>query len=177
MAISGDEARLPDGINRSGLDHGIGGWWSLIRLLIIGGLLVFAFAGRLGTGNPEPVVAQTPAARIMVETPSPLRNGMFFETRISVRATRATTDSVIAIPVAVWNDVTINTMIPSPAEEGFERGYFLFRFGPQPAGAELTFKLDGQINPARGSDLGGHIEFRDGDTVLVRGPYSIRVIN
>jgi hypothetical protein len=172
----GDEAILPDGVSESCRDPGIGGWWSIIRLVVIGSLLLVAAIGVLGTGSPEPVRVRTPQAQLVIESPSPLRNGMFFETRVSVRPDQDVQDAVIAVSADVWRDVTINTMIPSPAEEGFDRGYFLFHFGPLGPGEELTFKLDGQINPSRQADHLGSIEFRDGERPLARAAYGIKVI-
>lgn len=176
MAGITDDAGLPDGISRSSLDHGIGGWWSLVRLAVTGGVLLIAIFGLLGSGVSEPVVARNSAAILRVETPVPLRNGMFFETRLSMRAGGAIQEAVVAIPASVWRDVTINSMIPAPSEEEYERGYFLFRFGSLQPGQELLLKIDGQINPSRQADADGQIQFRDGDRILASAPFSVRVL-
>src|SRR3546814_13491978 len=83
----------------------------------------------------------------MVKTPVIIRNGEFFETDLTLTAEAPLDDAVIAVTPALWHDMTVNTMIPAPAEESFKDGYFHFSYGPLDAGERLHVKIDGQINP------------------------------
>src|SRR3546814_1697109 len=59
--------------------------------------------------------------------------------------------------------MTVNTMIPAPAEESFEDGYFRFSYGPLDAGERLHVRIDGQINPPLFAGTRGEIAVFDGD--------------
>ena len=148
-------------------------WW---RLGILALILIFALLGFLG-GAPAPTLrAVSDGASLAVTTPDRLRNGMFFETRISAVAKRPIGDAVIAIPAAMWRDVTVNTMIPAAAEEEFVDGEFRFHFGPLGVGEKLGVKIDGQMNPPRYGSSGGRIRLLDGEVEIAALPISLKVI-
>lgn len=148
-------------------------WWRLGILLLVLGV---ALSGLLG-GAPAPTKrAASAAASLAVTSPDRLRNGMFFETRISAVAKRPIGDAVIAVPAAMWRDMTVNTMIPAAAEEEFVDGEFRFHFGPLGAGDTLGVKIDGQINPPRLGGGKGRIRLLDGDAEIVALPVTLQVI-
>lgn len=166
----------PQGINqRHGTARGNrhASWW---RLGILALILAVALLGFLG-GAPAPTLrAANTAASLAVTSPDRLRNGMFFETRISAVARRPIADAVIAVPAAMWRDITVNTMIPTPAEEEFVAGEFRFHFGPLGAGERLGLKIDGQMNPPRFSSSAGRIRLIDGEAEIVALPVTLKVI-
>lgn len=169
-------ATYPQGIEeRHGTAQGNrhASWW---RLGLLGLILAVALSGFLG-GAPAPTVrAASAGASLTVTSPDRLRNGMFFETRISAVARRPIADAVIAIPAAMWRDTTINSLIPAAVEEEFVDGEFRFHFGPLGAGQMLGFKIDGQMNPPRFSSSSGRIRLLDGDVERVAVPLSLKVI-
>ncbi len=101
---------------------------------------------------------------------------MFFETRISAEAKRPIADAVIAIPAAMWRDMTINTLIPAAAEEEFADGEFRFHFGTLGVGQALSVKIDGQMNPPRFGSSSGRIRLLDGESEIVALPITLKVI-
>jgi len=148
-------------------------WW---RIGVLAVILSVALLGYLG-GAPAPTRrTASAAASLAVTTPDWLRNGMFFETRIAASAKRPIGDAVIAISAPMWRDMTVNTMIPAPAEEQFVGGEFRFHFGPLGAGETLGFKIDGQINPPRLGGSAGRVRLLDGEVELVALPISLKVI-
>lgn len=169
-------ASYPQGIEeRHGTTQGNrhASWW---RLGILAVILAVALAGFVG-GAPAPTLrAASVGASLAVTTPDRLRNGMFFETRISAEAKAPIADAVIAVPAVMWRDVTVNTLIPAPAEEEFVDGEFRFHFGPLEAGEKLGFKIDGQMNPPRFGSTAGRIRLLDGEAEVVTLPISLKVI-
>ena len=169
-------AEYPQGISdrhlaRAGDRHA--SWW---RFGILATILGIALLGYLG-GAPAPTFrAASTNASLAVTTPDRLRNGMFFETRISAVAKRPLGDAVIAIPAALWRDATVNTMIPAAAEEEYVGGEFRFHFGPLGPGERLGFKIDGQMNPPRFGSTGGRIRLLDGEVEIVALPIKLKVI-
>src|SRR3546814_19955158 len=84
-----------------------------------------------------------------VDAPGVLRNGEFFEFRVQITARRDISEPVIAISAPYWLDVTINTMVPSPAEETFSGDAYQFKHEAVKAGDRGERNNDEQTNHAR----------------------------
>jgi hypothetical protein len=168
--------QYPEGISARHASAGANrhaSWWRLGPLALVMAAALFGWLG----GAPAPARRVTSAAATLaVTTPDRLRNGMMFETRISAVAKRAVGDAVIAVPAAMWRDVTVNGMIPEPVEEEFAGGEFRFHFGPLDAGETLGLKIDGQLNPPRYSTSIGRLRLLDGEAELAALPLSLKVI-
>ncbi len=172
------EAReYPDGLDARNLDDGriFARHASPLSIILLGSLLTLALLDVAGGQPAKPVKADFGAATLTIDTPTTLRNGEFFETRIEVRADTDIADATIAVAPELWRDMTINTTLPSPAEESFKDGLLHWSYGPMKAGDTLHVKVDGQINPPLFAGTSGAIFLYDGDRRLGRLPLSIRV--
>ena len=149
---------------------------SPISFLILGGLLAAAAAGLLGGQASPRVNADFGRAALSVRTPAIIRNGEFFETRIDVRADAPVAEAVLAIETGLWRDMTINTMIPAAGKEEYKDGEYRFSYGPLAAGDTLSIKIDGQINPPLFAGNEGVIAVYDGDRLLGRRTFRIKVL-
>jgi len=167
----------PDGLGERLVQRGL--WHrhaSPITLVILGTVLVLAFAGFAG-GQPSPRnESNFGRAALSIKTPKIIRNGEFFETDIVIRTTAPIDDAVLAIDATLWRDMTINTMIPAPADEEFKEGAFRFSYGPLDAGETLRVKIDGQINPPLFAGTRGGIAIYDSERLIGRQPVSIKVL-
>jgi len=149
---------------------------SPISFLILGSLLAAAVTGNFG-GQPSPRVdADFGVARLSVLTPTVIRNGEFFETAIDIRADEPLSDATLAVEAGLWRDMTINTMIPAAAEEEYKDGEYRFAYGPLEAGETLSVKIDGQINPPLFAGNEGVIAVYDGERLLGRRVFRIKVL-
>ena len=147
-----------------------------LALLALGLLLVAAFAGAFG-GQPHPTrVIDTPSAKITLQFPERIRNGMFFEMRGVIETRRPFSDLGLAVSSDYWHDLTINSMIPGPAEESSKGGRYRFSYGPLKANEKFTFKFDGQINPPLFGGNKGEIRLMDGDIIVARIPVEMKVM-
>jgi hypothetical protein len=168
---------FPQGITESHSDEK--GWHrhaNPASLIALGSLLTVAFMGVFG-GQPHPARSiDTPSAQVSLELPERIRNGEFFEMRITVETKRDFDDLTLAISSTYWHDLTINTMIPAPADEKSEDGDYLFSYGEIEAGQKLTIKIDGQINPPLFGGTDGDIELRDGEATIARIPVEMKVM-
>jgi hypothetical protein len=149
---------------------------SPISILILGGLLLAAGLGFTGGQPSPPRTAEWADARLTVKTPTIIRNGEFFETDITLTADVPLDDAVVAVSPALWHDMTVNTMIPAPAEESFKDGRFHFSYGPLAAGESLHIKVDGQINPPLFAGTKGEISVLDGSRRIGAMPLRIKVL-
>lgn len=172
-----NEPRRPDGIEYRHIHEAHGtrlhAWPS--------GLTLFAFVIALAAfgipGERESITAGGDAVRLTVEGPSRIRSGEYFEMLFTIDTERELRDAVLSVDQAIWHDVTINTMIPTPAEEKFRNGSFEFHFGALTPGSRLLVKVDGQINPAYPPGANeGAIALVDGAATLASVDYSIKVL-
>ena len=173
-----DAPPCPDGIVERHIngDTGLQRHASPLSILILGGLLALALAGVFGGGRSPIHRVTAPGADLSVATPTTLRNGIFFETRIVAVARRDLKDATIVLPPSLWRDLTINSMIPAAGKESFEDGAFRFGYGPLKAGETLTVKVDGQVNPPLTVGLKGDVGLYDGKTPVASVPMSLRVL-
>ncbi len=175
--MTGDERPpFPDGIGRGHIEKSRAsrhsGW---LPLLLLGAFLLSALLGTYG-GDTDPTRTATgPAAALHVTAPEILRNGVFFEIRVRIEARRAIGKPVLTVSPGYWRHLTINTMIPAPAEEGHEDGQFTFSYDTLEPGQSLEIKVDGQINPARLGGTEGVVGLRDDKTPLVQIPVRLKV--
>ena len=96
--------------------------------------------------------------------------------RITVLGSQAIDRLVVGVDSGLWEDMTINTLIPGPVEEVSQDGEFRFEFGPLPAGQSLLIKIDAQINPDVLGGNEGAVTAYDGDRQLVDMPVRMEVL-
>ncbi len=168
---------FPDGIAEKHA-KGAGVLPRQLRWLAFGVLAIILAIALLGTfgGADDPIRrVEGQAASLIVEAPVVLRNGELFEMHVTGEARRALAKPTIAVSSTYWRDLTINTMIPAPASEDYDSGYFVFEFDPLEAGQSIELKIDGQVNPAMFAGTRGVIAFRDGNVVLAEMPVRLTV--
>ena len=170
------QTALPDGIDETALQSRGSSRVILLRFLIFAVILSLAMVGLFGGGSLGSRSVETPSARLTLEAAERVRNGNYFEARITVAARAPIAEPVIAVPAALWRQSTINSLVPQPKEEGFQNGEYRFRFAPLAAGQSLEFKIDGQINPALFGRLKGTYRLLDGDRELARIDRKLTVI-
>ena len=162
------EPQLPDGIGAENVSEG-GAWRrhaSPASLVVFGLVVVLALTGVLGHERLWEASAAG-GTRLTVHMPEVIRNGEFVEMRLTVEPAVAIEELVIDIDQALWEDMTVNTMIPAPTEESSRDGRFSFTFGEIDAGASFLLKVDAQINPDIVGGNAGVIIVRDGTVALV----------
>lgn len=178
LAAPTPHAPFPDGIDRRNLT-GRGALLLKLPWLPLGVLAALLAAAMLGTfgGGATPISRQQGVGgSLTVEAPGTLRNGVFFEMRLIGTADRPLAKPTLAISSSYWRDITVNTMVPAPATETFDKGYYLFEFDPLEAGGSIEVKIAGQVNPTFTGGTRGAAQWRDGDAVLAEIPLRLWVL-
>lgn len=147
-----------------------------LPLAVLGALMLAALLGAFGGGKSRPLTARATAASLEVVTPRVIRNGEFFEMRVRIEARQGLSKAMLVVPVNLWRDMTVNTMIPAPREEKAEHGEFRFDYGALRPGDVLDIKIDGQINPPLFTGTSGSVALTDGERILARIPLEITVL-
>ncbi len=166
----------PDGI---GEEHArpLEGWRyhaSPLALVVLGGVIALGFAGLLGR---EAVLrAEANGVTLAVHSSEIIRNGEFFEMRISVESEVPLSELVIGVEEGLWEDMTVNTMIPAAAEEESVDGEFRFGFAELDANQTFLLKVDLQVNPDIVAGNDGAVTVYDGEEPMATSDVSITVL-
>lgn len=167
----------PDGIGEENL-RPLRGWRR--RRVTAVPLLVFSvvmLAALLGFAGREATLRATDdGVTVTWHAPQTIRNGEFFEMRLTVDTAVPLDELVIGVDASVWEDFTVNTVIPAPADEASEDGEFRFSFGRLEASTPFLMKVDAQINPDILGENSGGVRIYDGDELLVELPVKIEVL-
>lgn len=148
---------------------------SPISLLILGAVVLLAMSGALGRERDWQATSAGGSV-LSVHAPEIIRNGEFLEMRIVVAADEPIDSVSIGIEASLWEDLTVNTMIPAPTSEEFRDGQFRFGFGRLEAGNEFLLKIDLQVNPDIVAGNDGRLTLFDGDEPMAAVDLSLIVL-
>jgi hypothetical protein len=145
----------------------VAGWRrhaSPLSLVVFGVVVALGLSGFLG--HERDWSASNAGTRLSVHAPEVIRSGEFFEMRIRVEATEPLSELAVGVDQALWEDITVNTLIPAATDEVSEDGEFRFTFAELPAETPFLLKFDLQINPDIVGGNQGAITVYDGDREL-----------
>jgi hypothetical protein len=163
--IEEDHVRPPEGWRRHA---------SPLSLIVFGAVIVLAIIGLLGREADWNAAAQ--GVQLSVHTSEIIRNGEFFEMRVSVEADERIDELVVGIGEGLWEDMTVNTMIPAATEEASEDGEVRFTFAELEAGTAFLFKIDLQVNPDIVGGNEGTVTVYDGEEEIAATDVAIMVL-
>jgi hypothetical protein len=123
-----------------------------VRVFRLATTAVFAAFVLLGVLNvfgqqPSTSVVAGRVATMRVSTPSRLRLGLVFQTRVDISAAVRIASPTLTLSPAWFDGVTLNSVYPSPASQTGRSGGVSFAFPPLAAGHELTVWLEWSVNP------------------------------
>ncbi|HEX7172395.1 MAG TPA: hypothetical protein VF365_07305 [Candidatus Limnocylindria bacterium] len=166
----------PDGIAERHV-RPLAGWRrhaSPLSLALFGAVVVLALTGMLG--HERLWESQGGSTSLSVLMPELIRNGEFFEMRIGVESGEPIGELVVGIDQALWEDMTINTLIPAASDEASQDGEYRFTFADLPPGTPFLLKVDAQVNPDIVGGNEGVVTVYDGDEVLTEVRVEIGVL-
>jgi hypothetical protein len=134
---------------------------SPLSLVVFGSVVALGMAGVLG--HERDWVAEESGATLRVHAPETIRNGEIFEMRITVAAAETIDELVLGVDQSLWEDMTVNTMIPAATEEVSQDGEFRFSFGTMEAGTVFQMKVDLQVNPDILGGNAGRVTLYEGE--------------
>ena len=147
---------------------------SPMSLVVFGVVVALGLTGLLG--HERDWTAESAGARLRVHAPEVIRSGEFFEVRIGVESDEAVGELAIGVEQSLWEDITVNTLVPAASQETSENGEFRFAFGELTAGTPFLMKVDAQINPDIVGGNQGLITVYDGEQELTSVAVSLVVL-
>jgi len=132
----------------------------LAAILVLGLLSVFGQSVRVSA-------AESPAARLEVSAPSKLRGGIFFQARYRIVAVEEIANATLVLDPDWLEDITLNTVEPSPVGEASRDGRIALELGRIPAGDEHRLYLHFQVNPTALGKRSQDVDLYDGERLLL----------
>jgi len=174
--MADNEANTPDGIvdEHAAPRTGLRRHASPLSLLVFATVVVLGLTGILV--RERTWQAEANGAELAVHASEIIRNGEFFEMRVTVIANEPIDELRIEVDASLWEDMTVNTMTPATAEEESAEGVFAFTFARVPAGETFEMKVDLQVNPDILGSNPGTVRVLNADEPLVEIPIEITVL-
>ena len=148
------------------------------RRVLVTAFTLFSLAALIGFfgQRASSSTAATPSARMTLKAPESVRGGVFFQSRVDVRAL-----APIEHPRLVFDDgwlegMQVNSIEPAAESESSRDGRLVLSYGALEPGDVLRVWLQFEVNPTNVGTRSYGIELDDEDRPLVRLPRSITVL-
>jgi hypothetical protein len=109
----------------------------------------------------------SPAATLTIRSPTALRSGLVFQTRLKILAAREITDGILVLSPSWIEGITWNTIEPGPIGEASRNGSVSFDLGHVPQGQTYSLYLQMQVNPTTFGTRSVETQLYDGQTLLL----------
>ena len=141
----------------------------VVRRVLVGLLAVILVLGLFNLFGQKVDVssAESSAAQLEVSAPTKVRGGIFFQARFRIEAVEEIADATLVLHPDWLEDITLNTVAPSPVGEASRDGRIAFELGRIPAGDEHRLYLHFQVNPTALGPRAQDVELYDGERLLI----------
>lgn len=140
------------------------------RRVVTASLFVFVLlaAANVFGQRPSSAEAAGPAARLAVSTPSTLRGGLIFQTRIDISARQEISHPTLVLGGGWFDSMTLNSVQPGPAAQAARGDAVTLTYPKLVAGGRMTVWLEWSVNPTNLAwNRPAQIRLDDGDSPLV----------
>jgi hypothetical protein len=161
-------AAQPEGTGRVGM-------WvrrAFVSLLALASLL--GLLDVFGQGTSE-TAAAGPAATVRVSAPRALRGGLFFQSRVEIRARRAIDHPRVVLDDGWLEGMQFNSSEPAPVSEASRDGRVVLSYDGLAAGDLLVLWMQFEVNPTNVGSRSYGLELDDAEQPLARVDRNIRI--
>ena len=146
------------------------------RRAFLGLLFAFLIAALLNVFGQRSSTSETVApAALTIRSPSALRSGLIFQTRLRILASREIEDAVLVLSPDWLEGITLNTIEPSPLGEASKDGLLSFDLGHIRQGQTYTLYLQMQVNPTTFGTRTQQTSLFDGKTLLLSSQRDVTI--
>jgi hypothetical protein len=141
--------------------------WIRRGLLVLLGLIPLLALFNVFGQQPVSETGEASAATLKVSSPIRLRGGLIYMARFDVHAKQDLKSATLVLDQGWAENITINTVEPSPVGEASKNGRLSFELGHVPAGQKYTLFMDFQVNPTLVGRQSQDVELADGETRIL----------
>ena len=117
--------------------------------------------------RPATSAGTAPAADVKVYAPTHLRGGLLYMARFTIRARQDLKRALLILSPGWAEQITINTIEPSPIGEASSNGRLTLQLGHIAAGSKYVLFMEFQVNPTNVGHRAQDVTLADGNTALV----------
>jgi hypothetical protein len=152
------------------------GLWT--RRVIMGLLALVPLAALAGAFGQQPSTsaASGSAATLSLDAPERVRGGLFFQSRIDVRAVRDVQHPRLVLDDGWLEGMQVNSIEPSPTGEASRDGRVVLSYDPLRAGDRLTVWLQFEVDPTNVGRRSYGLELDDAAAPIARVHRTITVL-
>ncbi len=141
-------------------------WQRRAALAVFTAVPILALLNVFGQASTTDHVS-SPKASMTVDSPSHVRSGLIFTTRITVRTTEHISDMQLTFDRGWFESMTFNGIVPQPSNEFAGSGKVVFDFGSVPSGTEFPIWISFATNPTNAGRHPQTVALSDGDKKLM----------
>ena len=147
--------------------------WALMALFAL--ISAVALMGFFGQRLSESA-AVGPAATLRLSAPNVVRGGLFFQSRVEIRASRSIEHPRVVLARGWLEQMQFNTLEPQPMSEAGRDGRVVLSYASLDAGNRLVIWTQFQVNPVNVGHRSYDVELDDGDRPIARIDRTITVL-
>jgi hypothetical protein len=152
------------------------GLWA--RRAVIAGFAAVSILGLAGVFGQRTSrsSATSPQATIHLTAPSTVRGGLFFQSRIEIRAQQTLQHPRLVLDGGWTEGMQVNSIEPSPVGETGRDGRLVLSYDGVDAGERLVVWLQFEVNPTNAGHRSYDLELDDAETKVAAIQRSITVL-
>ncbi|MGZ6672985.1 MAG: hypothetical protein ACXVFM_11605 [Solirubrobacteraceae bacterium] len=143
----------------------VGLWARRAVLTIFAAIGVLGLLDVFGQGTTQ-TAASTPAAVLRVTAPEAVRGGLFFQSRVEIRAQRAIAHPRLVLDEGWVEGMQFNSIEPNPMSEASRDGRVVLSYDGLDAGRRLVVWMQFEVNPTNVGHRSYGLELDDADTKI-----------
>jgi hypothetical protein len=152
------------------------GLWTRRAILTAFALIVLAALAGFTGQRPSTSVASTPSVRMHLSAPEVVRGGIFFQSRIDIRALTPIEHPRLVFDEGWVEGMQVNSIEPAAESETSRDGRLVLSYGALEPGDILRVWLEFEVDPTTVGKRSYTLELDDEDRLLARIPRTIRVL-
>jgi hypothetical protein len=145
----------------------IGPWIRRAVTVLMTAVVVLALLDVFGQ-RPIESVATTPRAVLRLSAPEAVRGGLFFQSRVEIRAVDAIDHPRLVVDPGWLEGMQFNSIEPAPVGEASRGRRVVFSYDALNAGETMTVWLQFEVNPTNVGRRSYGIELDDAETRVAR---------
>jgi hypothetical protein len=144
-------------------------------LTVLGVLVLVALLNQYGQ-RPSTSVARVPAATMRLDAPARVRGGLFFQSRLEIRAAQAINHPRVVLANGWVEGMQVNSIEPAPVGEASRNGRVVLSYDALKRGDVLRVWLQFEVNPTNVGRRPYAIELDDAERPVARLAPTITVL-
>jgi hypothetical protein len=155
---------------------GLTALWARRAVMVLFALVaLLALLNRFGQ-RPAQSTAQVPAARMTLSSPSTVRGGLFFQSRLDARAVRAIEHPRLVLASGWVEGMQVNSISPEPVGQASRDGRVVLSYDALEPGEVLRVLFQFEVNPTNVGRRSYAIELDDAERPVARLTPEITVL-